>query len=223
MIQQGIALVVAKYTGNANINQSELIKLDVESMVGPEVSEKLLNLQPDQTVIAEGVRQQLIESSSMLDSGIQMPVSERDPHLIHAATVQNLLTNVAAPVLSKSLNVPGNLLKATELNLNHMATHLEMAKPKDGKSDQFKQLEQFWKGFTEQFKQVIQIHADAAAAQQAAVAKIRAQGISQGGPAQPPPTPPAPVPPPVPAGNPVPVPVSQAPAGVAAPDSDLSI
>ena len=223
VIQQGIALVVAKYTGNANINQSELIKLDVESMVGPEVSEKLLNLQPDQTVIAEGVRQQLIESSSMLDSGIQMPVSERDPHLIHAATVQNLLTNVAAPVLSKSLNVPGNLLKATELNLNHMATHLEMAKPKDGKSDQFKQLEQFWKGFTEQFKQVIQIHADAAAAQQAAVAKIRAQGISQGGPAQPPPTPPAPVPPPVPAGNPVPVPVSQAPAGVAAPDSDLSI
>jgi hypothetical protein len=126
-ISQGVTAVVQKYMGNPNIDQGKMIARDVENMVGSETAQEFVIPQADQTVVAEAKRQQMIESTTMMSSQLPMPVSPRDNHLIHGQTIQELLTTIAAPVLS-SPNPPPELMKATELNLNHLLEHLKVGR-----------------------------------------------------------------------------------------------
>ena len=119
---------------------------------------------------------QLIESNTMLASSIEMPVSPRDNHLIHAQTLQELLTAVA-PVLSQP-NPPPDILKVTELNLNHLLAHLQAGNAIGlNKDPNFREIEKFALGFKNQLVQVVQINEEMQAAQQVVMDTIRREGL----------------------------------------------
>ena len=176
-IAQGISVVVQKYAGNPNIDQQKLIQRDVENIVGAELSQELFIPNADQTIVAEAKRLQMIESTTMFSSGMEVPVSPRDNHLVHGQTVQELLTNVAAPVLSQP-NPSPQILKAAELNLNHLLAHLQMgAAVGMTKDPNFQELEKFAMGFKKQLAQVVQINAQMDATSALVQNTIRREGL----------------------------------------------
>lgn len=174
---QGVSIVLQKYAGNPNVDQSKVIQRDIENTVGAELAQEFFIPVADQTIQAEAKRMQIMESNTMLTAGIDVPVSPRDNHLIHGQTVQELLTAVAAPVLSQP-NPPPQILKAAELNLNHLLSHLQIGSAMGLMKDpNFRELEKFALGFKKQLTQVIQINEQMQAAQQVVMDTIRREGL----------------------------------------------
>jgi len=176
-VAQGVSVVVQKYAGNPNIDQPKLIQKDIENIVGAELAQELFIPTADQTLVAEARRLQLMESNTMLATGLEVPVSPRDNHLVHGATIQELLTQFAAPALSQP-NPQPNILKAAELNLNHLLAHLQLGAAQGLNRDPaFAELEKFALGFRQQLAQVVQINAEAQVAEQMVTQTIRAEGL----------------------------------------------
>jgi hypothetical protein len=174
---QGVSIVLQKYAGNPNVDQSKIIQRDIENTVGAELAQEFFIPVADQTITAEAKRMQLIESNTMLTAGIEVPVSPRDNHLIHGQTVQELLTSFAAPVLSQP-NPPPQILKAAELNLNHLLAHLQIGSAMGLMKDpNFRELEKFALGFKKQLAEVVQINEQMQAAQQVVMDTIRREGL----------------------------------------------
>lgn len=176
-VAQGVSVVVQKYAGNPNIDQPKLIQKDIENIVGSELAQELFIPTADQTLVAEARRLQLMESNTMLSTGLEVPVSPRDNHLVHGATIQELLTQFAAPALSQP-NPQPNILKAAELNLNHLLAHLQIGASQGLNRDPaFGELEKFALGFRQQLAQVVQINAEAQVAEQMVKQTIRTEGL----------------------------------------------
>ena len=176
-IAQGVSVVMQKYAGNPNVDQPKLIQKDIENIVGAEMAQELFIPTADQTLTAEASRQQLIESNTMLTTQLEVPVSPRDNHLIHGQTVQQLITQFAAPALSNP-NPDPQVLKAAELNLNHLLAHLQLGAAQGLNRDPaFAELEKFAMGFKKQLTEVVQINTEAQAVTEAVKQKIRAEGL----------------------------------------------
>lgn len=176
-VAQGVSVVVQKYAGNPNIDQPKLIQKDIENIVGSELAQELFIPTADQTLVAEARRLQLMESNTMLSTGLEVPVSPRDNHLVHGATIQELLTQFAAPALSQP-NPQPNILKAAELNLNHLLAHLQIGASQGLNRDPaFGELEKFALGFRQQLAQVVQINAEAQVAEEMVKQTIRTEGL----------------------------------------------
>lgn len=172
-IQHGLSAVATKYAGNPRVDQDQLVALDIEAIAGAQIARKVVIPTADQTVQAEAERLQMMESISMSTSGLPIPVSPRDNHIIHGETIQKLLTTILAPLLEKP-DTSGPTQKIAELNINHLGEHLQFAAATDaGKTPQFKELQKFYDGFKGQLAQVAQITAEAATAQQIVTDKIR--------------------------------------------------
>lgn len=164
-IQQGMGTVKQLFSGNPNVDQGQLDYKILEGLVGADLAKQLFIPKADETLTSESTRSQIIESAIMTQSGIPLPVSSRDNHVIHGAVIQEMLTKVAAPALSNP-NPPPQVLKAAELNLNHLGEHLkDAAMSGQDKSPQIKELEKFYNGFKKQLSQVVQINANASFAQ----------------------------------------------------------
>lgn len=185
MLGAGIGRVAAAYTGNPMIDQVELLKRSVEALAGPEAVRALVIPEISPTIESEQARLQLMEVTSMATLGLPVPISARDNHLVHAKTLQQLIT-ATFPTLSKNPTGDQKLMKALELASNHMAEHLE-ALSKVGTVDP--ELTRFHKQFVEDYKRVVQVHAGVAVTNQivagtaAAVAEAKAaqgQGQTQG-------------------------------------------
>jgi len=176
-VAQGVSVVVQKYAGNPNIDQPKLIQKDIENIVGSELAQELFIPTADQTLVAEARRLQLMESNTMLATGLEVPVSPRDNHLVHGATIQELLTQFAAPALSQP-NPQPNILKAAELNINHLLAHLQLGAAQGLNRDPaFGELEKFAIGFRDQLAQVVQINAEAQVAEEMVKQTIRTEGL----------------------------------------------
>ena len=174
-VQQGVMAARQRFQGNPNVDQTSLDYRELEGLVGAELAKELFIPQADQTILAEASRMQLMESNTMLTTGMAVPVSPRDNHIIHGATVQQLLTSFAAPALSQP-NVPPQIMKAAELNINHLGEHLALAtKMGQDKAPQFKELDKFYQGFKSQLQQVVAIQADAQVQQAVMADQLRAQ------------------------------------------------
>lgn len=175
-VQRGIAAAKQIYSGNPNVDQSALDYANLEGLVGADMAKKLFIPKADETLSIEAGRAQMIESFTMAGTGQAIHASPRDNHLIHAAVVQETLRNAAAPLLSKP-DTPEPVLKAAELNTNHMGEHLQLAMQQGlNKEPAFKELEQFYEGFKKQLAQVVQIRQEAAVAQQMAAHAVRTEG-----------------------------------------------
>jgi hypothetical protein len=91
--------------------------------------------------------------------------------------LQELLTTVAAPVLSQP-NPSPQILKASELNLNHLLAHLQAGNAIGlNKDPNFREIEKFALGFKKQLVQVVQINEEMQAAQQVVMDAIRREGL----------------------------------------------
>lgn len=174
-VQRGIGAAKQIYSGNPNVDQAALDYANLEGLVGADMAKKLFIPKADETLAIEAGRAQMIESFAMAGTGQMIHASPRDNHLIHGAVVQETLTNSAAPLLSQP-GTPEPVLKAAELNLNHLGEHLQLATQQGlNKEPAFKELEKFYEGFKQQLGQVVQIRQEAAVAQQAAAAAVRTE------------------------------------------------
>lgn len=184
-VQQGLTAVAQVYSGNPNVNQPELVYRNIEGMVGADLAKRLFIPSADETLMSEATRQQTIESISMGSSGLPLPVSPRDNHIVHGQTLQKLLTEIAAPMLSDP-NADESAAKIAELNVNHLGEHLAMAAQTDvAKTPQFKELQKFYDGFKNQLAQVVQIKEQAKVAATAVADQIRIEDANTATPAAP--------------------------------------
>jgi hypothetical protein len=123
---QMIAMVSAKYVGNPNINQRELMIRDISAMTSPSIAASLIL--PEQgmaTNIIESARQQMMETELIMsptnDQG--MPVSPRDDHENHL--------KVLIPDLAKAISQLGQMgghpavLGKLALGITHAEGHLK--------------------------------------------------------------------------------------------------
>ncbi len=182
-VQRGISAAKAKYSGNPNVDQGALDYSDLEGMVGADMAKKLFIPKADATLPIEAGRAQMIESFTMAGTGKPLGVSPRDPHLIHGAVVAEMLTQTAAPLLSQP-GTPDAVLKAAELNLNHLGEHLQAAQQQGlNKEAAFKELEKFYAGFKKQLGEVVQIREAARVAHAAVTNQVRTEDGVAGAPA----------------------------------------
>ena len=193
LLGTGIGKVAAAYTGNPNIDQIELLKRNVENLAGPEAAKSLVIDGISDTIEAEQARLQLMEANVMLTLGVQSPVSPRDNHLVHAKTLQQIISSTFK-TLSTNPQPDRKLMKALELGSNHMADHLQAAKAAGANDPVFKELEKFHAQFVDDFKKVVQVHAglavtnqiaDGAVAAMAAAKNAQGQGQEQPAAGQP--------------------------------------
>jgi hypothetical protein len=175
-IQQGLAAVKQAFGTSTSVDQNALDGKIIEGMVGADEARDIFIPQANTTLEIEATRQQIEESATMSMTTLPIQVSPRDNHIIHGQTLQKLLTAVA-PGLSNP-QVDQKVLKNAELNLNHLGEHLQAATQLgQNKDPRFKELEKFYEGFKGQLTQVVQIIAEAAAAQQSVTQRIQQEGI----------------------------------------------
>ncbi len=159
---------------NPGIDQTALLALRTQQVAGEQFAKKILIPSPDDTVVAEATRAQLGENADMAVLGVPMPVSPRDNWQVHGSVVIAALKELTA-------NPPPDKIVYVEQLVNHLGAHLETAmKSGNSGNETFKQMDEFYKAFTKQLKEVIQIHAHAAAVQTAVT-----QHLSQNGGAAP--------------------------------------
>ncbi len=177
-VQAGVATVAQLYAGNPNVDQKALLKRNIEGIVGPELAELFVVPGIDQTVEIEASRQQIEESFTMYGTGIAIPVSPRDNHLVHATVLQQALNSVGKQVLENWGAAKPQDQKGVELNLNHMGSHLEAAKQLGmDKTPEFKALADFFEAFKKDVEQVVQVNQEIATSTEFAQQKIQQEGL----------------------------------------------
>jgi hypothetical protein len=125
--------LIMRYTGNPNVNQDELMKLDWTRKLGQTVANAVI-LPKDhvEAIQIEATRQQVIEMQSII-SGQDVPVSPRDNDMVHLDTMAQKLMPVIANVPPGSLppEATAPLVKAME----HFASHIAAAEAKGAPKD----------------------------------------------------------------------------------------
>jgi hypothetical protein len=144
---QALQQVVAKYTGNPRINQDELVRQDVASLVGHDLADKLIIPTGDQTVQAEATRQQVLELTT-LATGEQVPVSPKDEDTYHMDVIMQKGAQIV-PTLAKAPDA--NVVSVVENVMKHFGEHLMAAHAKNPKAD-LSQYDQFMQQSMEQMK-----------------------------------------------------------------------
>lgn len=155
----GITKIAQMYTGNPNLDQIELLRRNVEAIAGPDAAKQLVVKDIDQTIQSEAARQQLLEASTMIQLGVEVPISPRDNHIVHALTLKPLIASTF-PTISTNPNPDPKLMKGLQNGLNHMAAHLEAAAQGDDKTNPvLKELETWLKQTIADVQQAVQVQA----------------------------------------------------------------
>ena len=125
-------LVVQRYTGNANVNQGELMKMDIASKIGEETANSLI-LPKDQVEATqiEQTRQQIIELQSIL-AGQEIPISGRDDDMVHLQTMTARLGPVIQSVPAGG--VPPQMVQPLVQAFKHYGGHIAQAQKKGAKA-----------------------------------------------------------------------------------------
>lgn len=157
IVAQGILAVVKMFSNNPNVDQTVLTQRGVEALAGPDAAKALVIPNADQTIMAEAVRMQISEATSMKSLQIPVPVSPRDNHLAHGQVCMQLLMQ-AGKALS-NLETFDQAAKPTELLINHFAEHLSgyLAQGNPSQNQQFKEMNEFYKRFKVQYAQAVQV------------------------------------------------------------------
>ena len=127
---QMLDLVVQRYTGNQNINQDELMKLDISKKVGEEIANSII-LPKDQVeaLKIEATRQQIVELQS-ITTGNGVPVSPRDDDMTHLQVMQEKLMPIISNVPPGSL--PPEMTGPLAAAMDHFVKHINQAEAKGG-------------------------------------------------------------------------------------------
>ncbi len=181
---QNVAGLIAKYAGTPlglNLDLEKMQMADVENTLGPVLAKLYVIPKGSETQEAEGKRAQMEEIATMLTLTAEVPVSPRDPHLVHAKACQEWLAQVAAPQLSDP-TTEQRFVVCTSHVLNHMGAHLQaLEATPEGKTPDVAELAKFHAGMSKQLGEVVSIRAHAREAAHLAAAKIIVDGEQQGG------------------------------------------
>jgi hypothetical protein len=157
IVAQGILAVAKMYANNPNVDQVALTQRSVEALAGPDAAKALVIPGADQTIMAEAIRMQISEATSMKSLQIPVPVSPRDNHLAHGQVCMQLLQKAGQSL--SNLETFDQAAKPTELLINHFAEHLSgyLAQGNPSQNQQFKEMNEFYKRFKVQYAQAVQI------------------------------------------------------------------
>lgn len=137
---QILDLLIQRYTGNPQINQDALIKLDWVKKMGESIANEVI-LPKDQVeaLAIEATRQQILELQSII-AGNNVPVSPRDNDEIHLDTMVQKLMPLIQSVPPGGLTPEGvePLSKAME----HFVNHIQAAQAKGMPAEQLSQYKQ---------------------------------------------------------------------------------
>jgi hypothetical protein len=137
---QILDLLIQRYTGNPQINQDALIKLDWVKKMGESIANEVI-LPKDQVeaLAIEATRQQIIELQSIL-AGNNVPVSPRDNDQVHLDAMVQKLMPLIQSVPPGGLTPEGvePLSKAME----HFVNHIQAAQVKGMPVEQLAQYKQ---------------------------------------------------------------------------------
>jgi hypothetical protein len=112
--------------GNANFDASKLDEMAGNRLLGFKTCKELYVPQPGQTTDIEAQRSQQIEWSTMLNSGIGVQVSGRDPHMQHFnAIVPAVADHLKIAAQMPPQQVPKDLLNAMKLGATHAEAHVQ--------------------------------------------------------------------------------------------------
>jgi hypothetical protein len=120
--------MIARYMGNPNINQDELMKLDWSRKLGETTANSVI-LPKDQVeaVAIEATRQQILELQAIV-AGQEIPVSPRDNDVVHLDTMLQKLMPVIANVPAGGL--PPEAVAPLVKAMQHFAGHVQAAEAK---------------------------------------------------------------------------------------------
>jgi hypothetical protein len=137
---QILDLLIQRYTGNPQINQDALIKLDWVKKMGESIANEVI-LPKDQVeaLAIEATRQQILELQSII-AGNNVPVSPRDNDEVHLDTMVQKLMPLIESVPPGGLTPEGvePLSKAME----HFVNHIQAAQAKGMPAEQLSQYKQ---------------------------------------------------------------------------------
>jgi hypothetical protein len=140
-------LLIQRYTGNPQINQDELMKLDWSRKVGESIANQVI-LPKDQVeaVAIEATRQQIIELQSII-AGEDIPVSPRDNDIMHIQTIMEKLFPLIANAPAGSM--PPEMVKPLQSAVQHFIGHVQNAEAKGADK---KQIAEYKKAVSEAIK-----------------------------------------------------------------------
>lgn len=153
--RQLTAAVAAEKRGNPLYNQRALEVGDITARLGADAAQRLILPENDPTQQAEQSRQQQIEFS-VLSQGQPVPVSPRDNHQIHLATILPLAQAVAQAVAQGSAG-SGTL----EAVLAHITEHYNLALQQGIPKEQLKAAEEIVKASNKVLTQLKALDAEA--------------------------------------------------------------
>jgi hypothetical protein len=121
-------MMVQRYTGNPNVNQDELLKLDWSRKLGESIANQVI-LPKDQveTLAIEATRQQIVELQSII-AGQEIPVSPRDNDIVHLDVMSQKLMPLIEQAPAGAL--PPEMVQPFMQALRHFMMHVQQAKAK---------------------------------------------------------------------------------------------
>lgn len=178
IVAQGILAVGRAYANNPNVDQVELTKRGVEALAGPDAAKALVIPNVDQTIISEATRMQQSEVVIMKTILQPVPVSPRDNHMVHAQVCMQMLMQAGQAM--SDLRVMDQVLKPTELLINHFAEHLAgyLAQGNPSQNPQFREMSDFYKRFKVDFAKAVNIQQKAKVAAQLAASGAAPEQVS---------------------------------------------
>lgn len=121
---QQVVQVGDRYRGDPDIDQVELKKMEITALSSPQVADRImLKDAVDQTVEAEAVRQQLMETEAIIAGAPGMPVSPRDRHDIHLKVIA---PDLAKGFMGAQQKPDPKVLDALNAGLQHAEAHVQM-------------------------------------------------------------------------------------------------
>lgn len=127
-MRQGLEALVAKYRGDVDVDQQMLKQMDIASMVGWDKAQEVLIPTPDETIVAEATRQQMLENQLIL-LGEEVPVSPRDNDVVHIKTLFAAVQKMM-PELQGLAQIPPDAIAVIKSAITHVKTHAESAMSK---------------------------------------------------------------------------------------------
>ncbi len=113
-----------RYRGDTDIDQIELKKMEITALSTSQVADRIIKKEAvDQTIEAEAVRQQMMETEAILNGSPGLPVSARDPHDLH---LQVLMPDLGKGILGAAKNPDPKFMDALNAGITHAEAHVQM-------------------------------------------------------------------------------------------------
>lgn len=136
-LSQNTQVAYAEFRNDPQIDQVELKRMRLSSILGEKGAEQLLLTDEDQTKVIEASRQQIMELDSIQD-GFPVPVSPRDNHLVHLQVVLDWLDGQIQQAGQGAPAAPPDVLKGAA---EHAAQHINFLGQDKQKAQVAKKLE----------------------------------------------------------------------------------